>query len=134
VEERKPHSFAAYYQQLTDEKRRGTAGGRGTCGRSTLMPHGTVEGEPKIVVDRFQIMREMTKAGETLRKQEHRGFLRAGEDSPLTGPKYLWLFSDERRTDHHADSFVMLQTPNLKVGRALGNEMIRARTGTSQAR
>jgi transposase len=53
-----------------------------------------------------------------VRKQEHRGFLRAGEDSPLTGTKYLWLFSDERRPDHHADSFATLQALHLKVGPA----------------
>jgi transposase len=63
-------------------------------------------------------MREMTKAVDTVRKQEHRGFLRIGEDSPLTGTKYLWLFSDERRPDHHAESFATLQALNLKVGRA----------------
>ena len=47
-------------------------------------------------------MREMTKAVDTVRKQEHRAFLRAGEGSPLTGTKYLWLFSDERRPARHA--------------------------------
>jgi len=76
------------------------------------------EGGEKIVFDRFHIMREMTRAVDTVRKQEHRGFLRAGEDSPLTGTKYLWLFSDERRPDHHAESFATLQALNLKVGRA----------------
>jgi transposase len=63
-------------------------------------------------------MREMTKAVDTVRKQEHRGFLRAGDDSPLTGTKYLWLFNDERRSAHHAESFAELRTLNLKVGRA----------------
>ena len=63
-------------------------------------------------------MREMTKAVDTVRKQEHRGFLRAGDDSPLTGTKYLWLFSDERLPEHHADAFATLQALELKVGRA----------------
>ena len=79
---------------------------------------GVPAGDEKIVFDRFHIMREMTKAVDTVRKQEHRGFLRAGEDSPLTGAKYLWLFSDEHRPDHHAESFATLQALNLKVGRA----------------
>jgi len=30
----------------------------------------------------------------------------------------MWLFSDERRPDHHADTFATLQALNLKVGRA----------------
>jgi hypothetical protein len=60
----------------------------------------------------------MTTAVDSVRKQEHRGFLRAGEESPLTGTKYLWLFSDERRPDHHAEPFATLQALNLTVGRA----------------
>jgi hypothetical protein len=43
---------------------------------------------------------------------------RAGEDSPLTGTKYVWLFSEERRPEYHADTFATLQALNLKVGRA----------------
>ena len=60
----------------------------------------------------------LTKAVDTVRKQEHRAFLRAGADSPLTGTKYLWLFSDERRPERHAEAFATLQALNLKVGRA----------------
>jgi transposase len=93
---------------------------RWTCGSRTSgrRGDGRPDGERKIVFDRFHIMREMTKAVDTVRKQEHRTFLRAGEDSPLTGTKYLWLFSDERRPDRHADSFATLQALNLTVGRA----------------
>ncbi|MBA3405093.1 MAG: transposase, partial [Gemmatimonadaceae bacterium] len=79
---------------------------------------GLPDGDTKIVFDRFHIMREMTKAVDTVRKQEHRAFLRDGDDSPLTGSKYLWLFSDERRPERHADAFATLQALNLKVGRA----------------
>jgi transposase len=78
---------------------------------------GCPEGAEKIVFDRCHIMREMTKAVDTVRKHEHRDLLRAG-DSPLTGTKYLWLFSDERRPDRHAAAFATLQALNLKVGRA----------------
>ena len=48
----------------------------------------TTFGNISIVFDRFHIMREMTKAVDTVRKQEHRAFRRAGADSPLTGTKY----------------------------------------------
>lgn len=60
----------------------------------------------------------MTKAVDTVRKQEHRAWLQAGEDSPLTGTKYVWLFSEENLPDHHAEAFAALQALNLKVGRA----------------
>jgi transposase len=120
AEERRTDSLAAYYQALTDEQRDGLQ----AVAMDMWEPYisatrsGLPDGGEKIVFDRFHIMRDMTKAVDTVRKQEHRGFLRAGEDSPLTGTKYLWLFSDERRPDHHADSFATLQALNLKVGRA----------------
>jgi len=75
-------------------------------------------GEERIVFDRFHIMREMTKTVDTVRKQELREFLRVGEDSPLTGSRYVWLYSDEGRPEHLADTFGTLQALNLKVGRA----------------
>ena len=120
AEERRTDSLAAYYQALTDEQRDGLQ----AVAMDMWEPYisatrsGLPDGGETIVFDRFHIMRDMTKAVDTVRKQEHRGFLRAGEDSPLTGTKYLWLFSDERRPDHHADSFATLQALNLKVGRA----------------
>jgi transposase len=112
--------LAAYYQTLTDEQRDGLKAVAMDMWEPyiTATREGLPDGANKIVFDRFHIMREMTKAVDTVRKQEHRGFLRAGEDSPLTGTKYLWLFSDERRPDHHAESFATLQALNLKVGRA----------------
>ena len=99
AEDRKTASLAAYYAQLTDDQQIGAPGrrdghvgavhrrdARGAAGRRVA----------KIVFDRFHIMREMTKAVDTVRKQEHRAFLRAGDDSPLTGTKYVWLFSNEQ--------------------------------------
>jgi transposase len=120
AEERRTDSLAAYYQTLTDQQRNGLK----AVAMDMWEPYITATqdslpaGREKIVFDRFHIMREMTKAVDTVRKQEHRGFLRAGDDSPLTGTKYLWLFSDERRPDHHAEAFATLQALNLKVGRA----------------
>ena len=79
---------------------------------------GLPAGDEKIVFDRFHIMREMTKAVDTVRKQEYRAFLRAGEGAPLTGTKSLWLFSDERRPERHAAAVATLQALKLKVWRA----------------
>lgn len=120
AEDRKTASLAAYYERLTEEQT--------TALQAVAMdmwePYigatrdGLPDGEARIVFDRFHIMREMTKAVDTVRKHEHREFLRAGEDSPLTGTKYVWLFSEERRPEYHADTFATLQALNLKVGRA----------------
>ena len=120
AEERRTESLAAYYQALTEAQRDGLKAVAMDMWEPYIIAtrDGLPEGGAKIVFDRFHIMREMTKAVDTVRKQEHRGFLRAGDDSPLTGTKYLWLFSDERRPDRHAESFATLQALNLKVGRA----------------
>jgi len=79
---------------------------------------GLPAGDEKIVFDRFHIMRAMTTAVDTVRKQEHWAFLRAGGDSPLTGTNHLWLFNEDRLPDQHASTFTTLQALNLQVGRA----------------
>jgi transposase len=120
AEDRRTESLAAYYTQLTEPQRQAVQ----AVAMDMWDPYiratreGLTDGHTRIVFDRFHIMREMTKAVDTVRKQEHRGFLRAGDASPLTGTKYLWLFSDERRPARHAESFAALQALNLKVGRA----------------
>ena len=104
AEDRKTESLAAYYAQLTDAQRRALHAVAMDMWEAYIgaTRAGLPAGDEKIVFDRFHIMREMTKAVDTVRKQEHRAFLRAGEGSPLTGTKYLWLFSDERRPERHA--------------------------------
>ena len=120
AEDRKTASLAAYYAQLTDTQKTALD----AVAMDMWEPYinatrdGLPDGDSKIVFDRFHIMREMTTAVDTVRKQEHRAFLREGEDSPLTGSTYLWLFNDARRPERHADAFATLQALNLKVGRA----------------
>ena len=120
AEDRKTASLAAYYAQLTHNQQSALQ----AVAMDMWEPYigatreGLPDGESRIVFDRFHIMREMTKAVDTVRKHEHRGFLRAGDTSPLTGTKYVWLFSNENRPEYHAETFATLQALNLKVGRA----------------
>jgi len=120
AEERRTASLAAYYAQLSDAQQ----GAVRAVAMDMWEPYinatcaGLPDGDAKIVFDRFHIMREMTKAVDTVRKQEHRAFVQDGDVSPLTGTKYLWLFSEERRPERHAQTFATLQALNLKVGRA----------------
>jgi len=120
AEDRTTASLAAYYAQLTDAQKSALD----AVAMDMWEPYigatrkGLPAGDTKIVFDRFHIMQDMTKAVDTVRKQEHRAFLRDGEDSPLTGTKYVWLFSEERRPERHAATFATLQALNLKVGRA----------------
>jgi transposase len=120
AEERRTDSLAAYYRALTDDQRDGLQAVAMDMWEPYIIAtrDGLPNGDARIVYDRFHIMREMTRAVDTVRKHEHREFLRVGENSPLTGTKYVWLFSEERRPEYHAERFATLQALNLKVGRA----------------
>jgi transposase len=109
AEERKTDSLAAYYQAFTDEQRDGLQAVAMDMWEPYIIAtrDGLPDGGEKIVFDRFHIMREMTQAVDTVRKQEHRSFLRTGEDSPLTGTKYLCsdaLGRSKRRCGHSGRS------------------------------
>lgn len=73
AEDRKTGSLT-YSQQLTDEQRRGLQ----AVAMDVCEPYigatrdGLPDGEAKIVFDHFHIVREMTRAVDTVRKQEHR--------------------------------------------------------------
>lgn len=120
AEDRKTESLGIYYDQLTPEQRAALAGVAMDMWEPYVQATRTrlPDGENRIVFDRFHIMREMTRAVDTVRKQEHRGFLREDGASPLTKTKYLWLFSAERLPERHAAAFAAVQALELKVGRA----------------
>ena len=57
------------------------------------VPNRLHDAEKKIVFDRYHVMRHMGTALDTVRKAEHREFRAQGSSKPLTGSKYLWLYS-----------------------------------------
>jgi transposase len=73
--------------------------------------------DEKIVFDRYHIMKYLTTAVDTVRKQENRTLAALG-DKRLAGSKYLWLYSAENLPDHHHDRFALLRGAELKTGRA----------------
>lgn len=73
--------------------------------------------DDKIVFDRYHLMKYLTTAVDTVRKQENRALATAG-DKQLAGSKYLWLYSAENLPDKHADRFALLRGADLKTGRA----------------
>ena len=75
------------------------------------------EAEDKIVLDRYHLMGYLTKAVDTVRKQENRALFAAGDKS-LAGSKYLWLYSAENLPARHSDRFAVLRGADLKTGRA----------------
>jgi len=75
------------------------------------------EAENKIVFDRYHLMSYLSKAVDTVRKQENRALVAAGDKS-LAGTKYLWLYSAKNLPNRHADRFATLRTGDLKTARA----------------
>lgn len=75
------------------------------------------DAEDKIVFDRYHLMGYLTKAVDTVRKQENRALAAAGNKS-LAGSKYLWLYSHENLPARHQDRFNALRAADLKTGRA----------------
>jgi transposase len=128
AEDRTAASLQAYYLQLTDTQRAGLQAVAMDMWPAYIRAtrDGLPDGDTKIVFDRFHVMREMTRAVDTVRKQEHRALLRSDGHSPLTGTKYLWLFSHDHVPDQHRASFTALRGLELKVARAWAiKEMLR---------
>jgi hypothetical protein len=73
------------------------------------------QADEKIVFDRFHIMMHVSRAVDTVRKQEHRQ-LAAEDDARLKGTKYLWLYSKENLPEHRRAEFKALFNQDLKVG------------------
>lgn len=120
AEDRTAESLQAYYAQLTAEQRAALQAVAMDMWPAYIRAttDGLPQGDTKIVYDRFHIMREMTRAVDTVRKHEHRTLLREQGDSPLTGTKYLWLYGEDRLPTDRTAAFAALQARHLKVGRA----------------
>lgn len=75
------------------------------------------EADSKMVFDRFHIMRHVLDAVDTVRKQEHKALLAAG-DERLSRSKYLWLTNPQNMTEQARIQFAQLQAAELKTARA----------------
>jgi transposase len=72
----------------------------------------------EIVHDKFHIVRELTKAVDMVRKQEHRENQKSDQDDILKKTKYIWLKNPGNWTDPQRERFESLRIDILKVGRA----------------
>jgi transposase len=73
------------------------------------------DGQAKIVFDRYHIMQHVNKAVDTVRKREHK---KLGENSLLTGTKYLWLYAHENLPARYWPRLRDLRASDLKTARA----------------
>ena len=71
----------------------------------------------KIVFDRYHVMRIVTKAVDTVRKEENRALAEKDIDL-LKGTKYLWLWNNENVPAYRREEFDELRAKDLKISRA----------------
>lgn len=80
--------------------------------KAEVLPHA------ETVHDKFHVVRELTRAVDTVRKGEHRQLKRDGKPEVLKKTKYLWLKNPENWTDGQRAHFESLKIDALQVGRA----------------
>jgi transposase len=73
--------------------------------------------QAEIVHDKFHISKYLNEAVDKVRRAEHRGFMKDGDET-LKGAKYLFLKNVENMTDVEKKRFKALRMDNLKAGRA----------------
>ncbi|THJ24008.1 MAG: ISL3 family transposase [Nitrospira sp. CG24E] len=119
AEDRKQESLESYYAGLSPEQLDGIE----AVAMDMWEPYiqatraKVPKAAEKIVFDRFHIMGHVGKAVDTVRRQEHRELMAAGDET-LKGSKYLWLYSRENVPERRRDEFNALIRQELNVGRA----------------
>jgi transposase len=119
ADERKKSSLDSYFDQYSPEQlARIKAVGMDMWEPFALSVRDHLEGaDDKIVYDKFHVMKYLGTAVDTVRKQENRVLVAAGDKS-LTSTKYLWLHSAENLPERHIERFGELRGSDLKTGRA----------------
>jgi len=94
ADERRQASLDGYFEKFTAEQRAGieaVAMDMWEPFAASVRAH-LSDADDKIVFDRYHLMGYLTKAVDTVRKQENRALAVTGDKS-LAGSKYLWLYS-----------------------------------------
>lgn len=119
AEDRTQESLNGYYAGLTQEQLDGIEAVALDRWEPYLQATRTKvpKAAEKIVFDRFHVMGHISKAVDTVRKQEHRDLMASGDET-LKGSKYLWLYNRENVPERRRDEFAALMRQELKVGRA----------------
>jgi len=119
ADDRKQASLDAFWPTLTPAQRDGiTAVAMDMWEpyvQSTRAPLPDADG--KIVFDKFHVVKHLHEAVDRVRRGEHRGLKREG-DERLTGSKYLWLRRPAELSPEQQQVLRVLQREDFKVGRA----------------
>ncbi len=119
ADERRQASLDGFFSQFSADERKGIE----AVAMDMWDPYITStrqhleDADDKIVFDRCHLMAYLTKAVDTVRKQESRALVATGDKS-LSGTKYMWLYSQENLPDRHKDRFAVLRGGDLLTARA----------------
>ena len=119
ADERRQASLDGYFEKFTTEQLAGikaVAMDMWEPFAASVREHLT-DPDDKIVFDRYHLMGYLTTAVDTVRKQENKALIVAGDKS-LAGSKYLWRYSAENLPARHQDRFATLRAGDLRTARA----------------
>jgi transposase len=119
AEDRKKSSLDGFWETLTEAQKEGieaVAMDMWDPYVASVREH-LVDGETKIVFDKFHVAKHLGDAVDKVRRNEHRILKAAGDDS-LTGTRYDWLRNPTAMEPEDRKAFNKLRNSGLKTARA----------------
>src|SRR5258708_557583 len=119
AEDRKQSSLDGFWETLTEAQKKGIeAVAMAMCDPyvASVREH-LVDGETKIVFDKFHVAKHLGDAVDKVRRKEQRILKAAGDDS-LTGTRYDWLRNPAGMEPEDRKAFNKLRNSGLKTARA----------------
>ena len=119
ADDRKSTSLDGFWALIGHKRRRGIqAIGMDMCAGYVRSTREHIEdADSKICFDRFHVAKLLNDSVNTVRKQENRELVAAGEHT-YTGTKYVWMQNPENMPSTRRHIFDLLRDCSLKVGRA----------------
>ena len=119
VDDRKQESLEEYFKQFSEQELSGIK----AVAMDMWDPYIAAtrayvpEAMKKVVFDHFHVTRTVTRAVDKVRRKEHAGLRKTGDES-LKGTRYLWLTNEEELSELQQVEFSEVKRLNLKTGRA----------------
>ena len=119
VDDRKQESLEEYFKQFSEQELSGIK----AVAMDMWDPYIAAtrayvpEAMKEVVFDHFHVTRTVTRAVDKVRRKEHAGLRKTGDES-LKGTRYLWLTNEEELSELQQVEFSEVKRLNLKTGRA----------------
>lgn len=117
--ERTKETLLGFYRSLDDSQRAGIEGVAMDMwtGFHSATCEALADGEEKIVLDPFHVMKQVNEGVDRVRRNENIRLMRAG-DERLKGTRYVWLYAVESLRGKYIDTLAMLAQSELETVRA----------------